>query len=102
MVGNRPYIGKNRKEIKELVLSKEVCLENSKDNSWSNECLDFINKCLKRKPTNRLGYHFGVKELKTHPWFEKYDWQKLYYKTLDTPFVQKKENNFDLRILSIY
>ena len=95
LVGKRPYIGKNRKEIKELVLSKEVCLENSKDNSWSNECLDFINKCLKRKPTNRLGYHFGVKELKTHPWFEKYDWQKLYYKTLDAPFVPKKENNFD-------
>ena len=95
LVGKRPYIGKNRKEIKQLVLSKEVCLENNKETSWSNDCLDFINKCLKRKATNRLGYHFGVKELKTHPWFEKYDWKKLYNKTLEAPFVPKKGNNFD-------
>ena len=95
LIGKRPYIGKNRKEIKQLVFSKEAYIEENKDKMWSNNCLDFINRCLKRKVTNRLGYHFGIKELKTHPWFAKYDWKSLYNKTLEAPFIPKKENNYD-------
>ena len=95
LIGKRPYIGKNRKEIKELVLSKEVFIEENKDNLWSKTCLDFINRCLKRKVTNRLGYNSGIKELKTHPWFTKYDWKSLYNKTLEAPFIPKKDKNYD-------
>jgi len=95
LIGKRPYIGKNRKEIKQLVFSKEAFIEENTDKSWSNNCIDFINRCLKRKVTNRLGYHFGIKELKTHPWFAKYDWKNLYNKTLEAPFIPKKEKNYD-------
>ena len=95
LIGKRPYIGKNRKEIKQLVFSREAFIEENKDKLWSNNCLDFINRCLKRKVSNRLGYHFGIKELKTHPWFAKYDWKSLYNKTLEAPFIPKKEKNYD-------
>ena len=95
LIGKRPYIGKNRKEIKQLVLSKEVYIEENKDKPWSKICLDFINRCLKRKETCRLGYNFGIKELKTHPWFSKYDWKSLYNKTLEAPFIPKKDKNYD-------
>ena len=95
LIGKRPYIGKNRKEIKQLVLSKEVFIEENKDKSWSNTCIDFINRCLKRKVTNRLGNNFGIKELKNHPWFDKYDWENLYNKTLEAPFIPKKDKNYD-------
>jgi serum/glucocorticoid-regulated kinase 2 len=95
LIGKRPYIGKNRKEIKQLVLSKEAYIEENKDKSWSKNCLDFINRCLKRKVSNRLGYNFGIKELKTHPWFDKYDWKSLYNKTLEAPFIPKKDKNYD-------
>ena len=95
LIGKRPYIGKNRKEIKQLVFSREAFIEENKDKLWSNNCIDFINRCLKRKVTNRLGYHFGIKELKTHPWFAKYDWKSLYNKTLEAPFIPKKEKNYD-------
>ena len=95
LIGKRPYIGKNRKEIKQLMLSQEVYIEENKDKSWSNNCLDFINRCLKRKVTNRLGYNYGIKELKTHPWFAKYDWANLYNKTLEAPFIPKKDKNYD-------
>ena len=98
LMGKRPYVGKNRKEIKLLVLSKEVYIDNKNDNKenlWSNECIDFINRCLKRKVTNRLGYHFGIKELKTHPWFKKYDWLNLSNKKIIAPYIPTKERNYD-------
>jgi serine/threonine protein kinase len=94
LMGERPYIGKNRKEIKNLVLNKEVSIDN-KDKSWTNDCMDFINRCLKRDATKRLGYNNGIKELKNHPWFTKYDWLNLYNKKLVAPYVPKKGKNFD-------
>ena len=93
-----PYVGKNRKEIKQLVLSKEVYIDNNNDNKegiWSRDCINFINSCLKRDLNNRLGYHFGIKELKTHPWFSKYDWSNLYNKKIIAPYIPKNEQNYD-------
>ena len=97
LMGKRPYVGKNRKEIKQLVLSKEVSIDenDNKEKLWSKECIDFINRCLKRKIINRLGYHFGIKELKTHPWFAKFDWLNLYSKKLTAPYIPKNEKNYD-------
>ena len=95
LIGKRPYTGKNRKEIKQLVFSREAFIEENKNQLWSNNCIDFINRCLKRKVTNRLGYHFGIKELKTHPWFQKYDWLNLYNKKTIAPYIPKKERNYD-------
>ena len=98
LMGKRPYVGKNRKEIKQLVLTKEVYIDNNNDNkdkTWSNECIDFINRCLKREINNRLGYHYGIKELKTHPWFSKYDWLNLYNKKMIAPYIPKNGKNFD-------
>ncbi len=94
LMGERPYIGKNRKEIKDLVLNHEASIDN-KDKVWTNDCVDFINRCLKRKAVNRLGYNQGVKELKNHPWFAKYDWLSLYGKNMVAPYVPKKGKNFD-------
>ena len=96
MMGQRPYIGKSRKEIKHLVLQKQAKIdEDDIPDGWSDESVDFINKCLKRKESRRLGYNKGVIELKSHPWFEDFDWQSLYNKTMLAPFVPKKSGNFD-------
>ena len=43
----------------------------------------------------RIGYHFGIKELKVHKWFDKYDWNKLYNKNIEPIFKPKNEKNFD-------
>ena len=96
MLGRRPYIGKSRKEIKQLVLRKQAKIE-EKDNvkGWSQESLDFINKCLKRKESSRLGYFNGVQELKEHPWFKNMNWEELYNKKENAPFVPKLVGNFD-------
>ena len=96
MLGQRPYIGKNRKEIKQLVLRKQAKIdEDDIVDGWSMESVEFINHCLKRKDSRRLGFTGGVKDLKNHKWFKDYDWESLYNKTLSAPFVPPIGGNFD-------
>ena len=99
LIGHRPYRGKNRKEIKKMMsLGEEDILikeEDNKDNEWSSQCINFINRCLRKNVEMRLGYHFGIKELKAHNWFNDLDWKKLYNKKLETSFIPKDEKNYD-------
>ena len=97
MKGERPYVGKNRKEIKEQILAKQVELKNEDiAEGWSKESADFINKLLIRKPENRIGYK-GINELKMHSWLKYYPWDMLYKKTLPSPFIPENKDNFDRR-----
>ena len=97
--GERPYVGNNRKEIKEQIISRqaEIKMEEIKNEDWSKESIDFINKLLIRKPEERLGYKKGVEELKEHPWLRYYPWDLFKNKTLPSPFVPQNKNNFDSR-----
>ena len=94
MLGKRPYNGNNRKQIKTLVLKTQVKIDKDKVN-WSEESVDFINRCLKRKESRRLGYTDGIQELKNHKWFDGFDWEGVYNKKLVAPFIPKKEGNYD-------
>ena len=95
MMRKRPYLGKNRKEIKEKIMSHQVQVKkNMVPQGWSVESADFINRLLQRKPANRLGLR-GPTEVKEHPWFKGYDWKNLYLGNLKAPFMPKKGDNFD-------
>ena len=97
MKGERPYIGRNRKEIKEQILAKQVELQKEDiSEGWSKESADFINKLIIRKPENRIGYK-GINELKVHPWLKYYPWEMLYFKSLPSPFIPENKDNFDRR-----
>ena len=96
MTGTRPYVGKNRKEIKEQMLSKPAFIdEENIAKGWSQESADFINKLLERKESKRLGYKGGAKELMKHPWLKYYPWDELKSKTLLAPFIPDPKDNFD-------
>lgn len=74
------------------------------ETSWSPEAIDFINLLIQRKPANRLGLN-GAQDVKNHPWFAEFDWEKLKRKELQAPYkpspgevnldsrVQNKDNN---------
>ena len=95
MMRKRPYLGKNRKEIKEKIMSHQVQVKkNMVPQGWSVESADFINRLLQRKPANRLGLR-GPTEVKEHPWFKGYDWKNLYLGNLKAPFLPKEGDNFD-------
>ena len=96
MLGQRPYIGRNRKEIKHQVLRKQAKIEEDDIiDGWSKESVEFINSCLKRKDSRRLGFTGGVRDLKNHIWFKNYDWDSLFNKTLISPFIPPKGGNYD-------
>ena len=96
MFGKRPYVGKDRKEIRDHILSKqEKISSNDIPNGWSSEAADFINKLIQRKPGNRLGKD-GPQMIKQHPWFNDFDWDGLLEKRMSAPFVPPaSEDNFD-------
>ena len=98
MNGYRPYLGRNRKEIKEAVLAKQVHVHRKQlfENGWSFESCDLINKLLYRKQEKRLGCN-GIKDIKQHPWFKSINWEELYNKNLTSPFLPKEGDNFDKR-----
>ncbi len=95
MNGKRPYLGKNRKEIKAKILSTQVQVKKGMiPEGWGTESADFINRLIQRKPANRLGLR-GPTEVKEHLWFKNYDWKNLYLGKLKAPFLPKKGDNFD-------
>ena len=96
MLGYRPYLGRGRKEIKHLIISKQAKLDiDEVPDNWSDESRDFINLLLQRKPKKRLGYN-GVKEIKDHPWMNGIDWELLIQKKIEAPYVPPSyKENFD-------
>ena len=98
MLGYRPYLGRGRKEIKHLIISKQAKLKSDDiPDDWSSESMDFINQLLQRKPKKRLGYN-GVAEIKNHSWMKDIDWEALNKKSIDAPFVPPTmKENFDKR-----
>ena len=96
MLGYRPYLGRGRKEIKQLIISKQAKLKPDEiPDDWSQESMDFINKLLQRKPKKRLGYN-GVEEIKKHPWMNDINWDLLLKKKIGAPFVPpENKENFD-------
>ena len=91
MLKKRPYIGKNRQEIKEKMSKGEVQIKNNEiPKGWSAEIVDFVNKLLIKNPDNRLGSK-GFSELKFHPWLRFYDWKSTYLKKEKAPFIPPKK-----------
>lgn len=91
----RPYLGSNRKEIRDGILNRQakvIC----EDQVCSESGRDFINKLLQRKPQNRLSFE----EIQKHPWIKDSDWEGLLKSELKSPFAPTKEDNFDVLLVN--
>ena len=96
-LGYRPYLGRNRNEIKELILHKQAKINHfDLYNDWSDNSINFINCLLIRKPEKRLGFKNGIKDLMEHPWMKDVNWDLLKEKKIKAPFIPNfGEENFD-------
>ena len=95
MKGLRPYIGKNKRELREKILSEQIHI--SKDDlpaGWSFDVVDFVIKLLQKCPANRLGLR-STKEVKEHSWFKGFPWEDVYHKKIVAPFIPLQKDNFD-------
>ena len=97
MTGYRPYNGRSRKELKDMMLTKQAQLKKSQvPPDWSMDSVDFINKLIMRRPIDRLGRN-GPSELKNHSWFRGFDWKKLFAKTIRAPYKPSENRNLQFR-----
>ena len=95
MYGHRPYLGKTKHEVKQLILTRQAEIEyEDLPEGFSNETADFINKLIQRKPKNRLGKD-SINEVIGHPWFNGFDWDNANKKKLKAPYLPKIGDNFD-------
>ena len=96
MNGFRPYLGRSRKEIKELIIARQAKIKKEElPRGWSNLAAEFINALLQRKPNKRLGYK-NIDEIKSHPWMKDINWELLAKKELTAPFLPYTDKeNFD-------
>ena len=93
--GHRPYIGKNKHEVKQLMLTKQAKVDyDDLPEGFSNNIADFINKLIQRKPKNRLGKN-NIDEVLNHTWFGDFDWDNCAKKNLRAPYIPKFGDNFD-------
>ena len=93
--GHRPYLGKSKHEIKQLILTQQAHVDYDElPNGFQEDVCDFINKLIQRKPKNRLGKN-GIKEVIGHSWFNDYDWDAMKKKKKIAPYLPKNGDNFD-------
>jgi len=75
MKSMRPYRGRDKREYKDQILSKQVQIKRTDiTEGWSLEAADFINKLIQRKPSKRLGAG-GIQEIKNHSWLRDFPWK---------------------------
>ena len=84
MRGFRPYRGKSRRQIMQDILSHQAKISND---IWNDDCRDFVNKLIQRKPIKRLGYGGGIKEIKNHPWLQDIDWDLIKQKKIESNYT---------------
>ena len=97
VTGKRPYLAKNKQEMKEIILTNQAKLRKSSvTKRWSLEIVDFVNKLLQRKPQERLGFR-GTSELKNHLWLRDVNWKSIIEKKLEAPFKPERDINIDPR-----
>ena len=93
--GRRPYIGKSKHEVKQLILTTQAHIDYDElPSGYQDEAADFINHLIQRKPKYRLGQN-GISEVINHPWLRGFDWDGLKEKNLKAFYIPKEGDNFD-------
>ena len=94
IMGKRPYIGKDKKELRKDIISRQAKIKESNiPQGWSQNAIDFINGLIQRKPEYRLGKK-GIMELKENHWFDDLIWDDLLNQKIEAPFRPPVEGNY--------
>src|SRR5262249_40651970 len=65
---------------------------------FSPDACDLLRRLLQRDPAQRLGGGAtDAEEIKAHPWFRTVDWQALYERRVEPPFVPPLRHALDVQ-----
>ena len=85
--GKVPYDANDRDEIIDMMKNDTINLLSDEKlrNNFSDFCLDFITKLLKKNPNQRLGSKKGEEELKKHNFFTGINWDTIELQKFKSP-----------------
>ena len=84
VTGLPPFYSINNDEICERVLTEELMFPSHAFN-LSVDLKDLIRGLLKKNPYERMGNQGGIKEILSHPWFEKINIKDMLEKKIQPP-----------------
>jgi serine/threonine protein kinase len=57
---------------------------------------DLVERLIEKNPAKRLGaLHYGIREIKAHPWFGEVNWERLFECQIRAPYRPKLANEGD-------
>ena len=86
LMGERPYDGNSRKEIRKQMNEEDVLLKMDCE-YYSDLCIEFINGLLNKNPDLRLGAESGISQLKDSNFFRGINWELIYKHKYISPIV---------------
>src|SRR5574343_489065 len=95
LCGIPPFYNENLERMYELIKLSE--LRFPKKIKISAEAQDLITKFLDRNQATRLGSRQGLSEFKNHPFFSKIDFDLVFQKKINAPFVPEISGKADVR-----
>uniref|UniRef100_A0A7S3IDF4 non-specific serine/threonine protein kinase n=1 Tax=Strombidium inclinatum TaxID=197538 RepID=A0A7S3IDF4_9SPIT len=87
MTGKRPYKGKSKDKIRDAILASQAEVKIERGDPWDDypqEAADFINACIQKNPRERIQ---NFEEIKSHPYFNGFDWEGLLNKTIEPIYI---------------
>ena len=94
LCGIPPFYCENTEKMYELITQAE--LKFPKRIQLSDNSKDLLRKLLVKKQHNRLGAQNGFAEIRTHPFFEGFDFDALMKKELPSPFKPTLNGTLDV------
>lgn len=95
LCGIPPFYNENLERMYELIKLSE--LRFPKKIKISAEAQDLITKFLDRNQSTRMGSRQGLSEFKNHPFFAKIDFELVFSKKINAPFVPEISGKADVR-----
>ncbi|XP_055548117.1 cGMP-dependent protein kinase 1 [Wyeomyia smithii] len=95
LVGKPPFRGKNHMKTYNAILRGIDIIELPSRIPKKAQVL--IKRLCRQTPAERLGYgKNGIADIKNHPWFAGFEWQRLKDRTLLAPLVRPIQSDTDL------
>ena len=92
----KPFRGENSREILEDILTQNIKIKYMDiAYGFSETIIDFVQRLLKRKQKERLGYN-GIDEIKNHKWLKDVNWELMKNKNIEKekiPFTPSIDDN---------
>ena len=94
LCGIPPFYCENTERMYDLITNAE--LRFPKRIQVSDNAKDLIKKLLIKQQNKRLGVNKGFEEIKTHPFFQGFDFDALLAKKLEAPFIPVLKDSLDV------